>query len=183
MHIIFARHGESSANANRVIANRGYSYGLTDIGRMQVAALAEHLEGSGATALYTSPLRRTIETAQVLGSKLGLDYTVASALREFDCGVLEGRSDEEAWREHARIFHEWYVEENENYAPKGGENLHRIRKRFKRFIDTITQDHADETVICVGHGGTYHAAIPYFFGVDAELDYADTVVVDTQPFR
>ena len=182
MHIVFARHGESTANTGRIIMNRGYSHGLTEKGRAQVHVLADRLEGSGASVLYTSPLKRAVESAQILGDRLDLSYTVASALREFDCGVLEGRSDKRAWEEHARIFREWYGEENEGYAPSGGENLFAIRERFRGFLGMIARNHPSDTVICVGHGGVYRAMIPYFFGLDSNLDNAEAIGIDSHPF-
>ena len=107
MKLYFARHGESEANVLRVISNRGSRHGLTEKGRWQAAELASNLKGSGATRIYSSPLLRACQTAEILSSALGVDYDVTDALREFDCGIAEGRSDPESWEMHRQVMEEW----------------------------------------------------------------------------
>lgn len=72
---------------------------LTPPGREQAAGLAAALEGRSITIVYSSPVLRAIETSVIVAHHLGVEYEVREALREVDVGNLEGRSDEEAWRQ------------------------------------------------------------------------------------
>ncbi len=101
--VYFVRHGESTANVARVISNKRGDYApLTNKGRQQAKELLEKLRNQGGIAVvYTSPLMRAKETADIIAAALRTDVQIADALREPDCGVLEGRGDEEAWNYHA----------------------------------------------------------------------------------
>ena len=92
MRLYFTRHGESQANLLHEISNRGLRYGLSSKGREQAHALTQHLEGQGITKIYSSPLLRAIETSIILANSLKLDYEITDALREYECGILEGLS-------------------------------------------------------------------------------------------
>src|SRR5215510_3422657 len=95
MKIYFARHGESEANLLHEFSNRGVKHGLTQKGRAQAAELAVELAAKPILRIYSSPLLRATQTAGILAEALGLEVEVTDALREYDCGVLEGRADEE----------------------------------------------------------------------------------------
>jgi len=66
MRLYFVRHGESEANILRVISNRGYRYGLTVRGQQQAVTLAQHLQHVPISSIFSSPLRRAVETADIL---------------------------------------------------------------------------------------------------------------------
>ncbi|MFM7470408.1 MAG: histidine phosphatase family protein, partial [Nodosilinea sp.] len=96
----FVRHGESEANTLHIIANRDHGYGLTPRGQQQAQTLAAKLQPIVPAAIFTSPLCRAVETAAILSQVLGPPYQITDALREYDCGVLEGRSDPQSWQLH-----------------------------------------------------------------------------------
>jgi broad specificity phosphatase PhoE len=58
--------------------------------------LAEKLKPVPISAIFTSPLGRAVETTKILSQTLGLPYQITDALREYDCGILEGKSDPES---------------------------------------------------------------------------------------
>ncbi|MBN1936878.1 MAG: histidine phosphatase family protein [Anaerolineae bacterium] len=161
MQLIFARHGESVANVTREISNRGFKHGLTDLGRRQALELATRIQ-SPVLEIYSSPLRRAVETAQILAKTWRVPYEIVDALREYDCGVLEGRADEDAWRDHVEVRRQWYEEHNLDYRSEGGESLLDIQARFVPFAHGLIEKYRDvlKTIVCVGHGGTYRAALP-----------------------
>ena len=161
MQIIFAHHGESTANVHRIISNRGLAHELTDLGRQQAHELAARIE-SPVLKIYTSPILRAVETTQIVAEAWGVEYEVVDALREWDCGVLEGRSDDEAWQEHADVRRQWYEKHNLDYCAAGGESFLDIQARFVPFVDSLLERYRDisEAIVCVGHTGTYCAALP-----------------------
>ena len=74
MRLSFVRHGESEAHILRVISNRGYRYGLTARGQQQAVTLAQYLKHIPISGIFSSSLRRAVETADILSRALGGSY-------------------------------------------------------------------------------------------------------------
>ena len=162
MRIYFARHGESQANLLHEISNRGLRHGLTRKGREQAEGLARRLQGIPIAHIYSSPVLRAIETSVVLAHRLDVDYEVTEALREYDCGVLEGRSGEDAWRGWQDLFDAWVVHHEWERRIEGGESFYDIRDRFVPFIEELVNRYkgTETHVVCVAHGGLYWMMLP-----------------------
>src|SRR5438552_745482 len=107
MKLYFVRHGESEANLLREVSKRGLKHGLTDRGREQAALLAQTLTGASVVRLFSSPLLRAVQTVEILSRAWGVPYEVTDALREYDCGVLEGKSDAATWQIFDTVLNEW----------------------------------------------------------------------------
>src|SRR5512143_3225186 len=190
MRIYFARHGESHANLLREISNRGLRHGLTRMGRAQAALLAESLRDFPIKRIYSSPLLRAIETSIILADRLDADYEVVVALREYDCGVAEGRSDPQAWQMWQGLFDAWVQEGRWEQRIEGGESFNDIRARFVPFIEGLVNKYgsSDAGIVCVSHGGVYWMMLPLVLkNVDNSLmtrhgfDYTSCVVAETRP--
>ena len=187
MRIYFTRHGESQANVLHEISNRGLQHGLTSKGRQQVATLAQRLEGHPIERVYSSPLLRAIETSVILADRLDLDYEVVDALREYDCGIAEGRSDAEAWQLWQAVFDAWTLDRRWEQRIEGGESFYDIRQRFVPFIDRLVGRYGitEAGILCVSHGGVYWVMLPLVLkNVDHELvarhglDYTSCIVAE-----
>jgi broad specificity phosphatase PhoE len=162
MKLFFARHGESEANILEEFSNRGWKHGLTGKGRQQAHQLAQNLTAAGITKIYTSPLRRAVETAQILALALDAPLELNDALREFDCGELEGRSDPESWACHRQLIEAWLYQRQWEQRIPGGESFLDIQQRFLPFIERLSAEEgtADSIYVLVGHGGTYICMLP-----------------------
>jgi len=162
MKLYFVRHGESEANIKHVISNRESPFELTELGRKQANTLAQNLKNIPITAIYSSPVLRARETAEILSQSLHLLYQVTEALREYDCGILEDKSDEESWKLHSEIARDWTANQNYWRKPKGGENFLDIKKRFIPFIENFTHDHltSQNHILLVSHGGLLQLMLP-----------------------
>ena len=173
MRIYFARHGESEANVLHVHSNRGYVHPLTEKGRGQAAILAEKLSGTPVSRLFTSPLMRAVQTADILSAALGVSYEITDALREYDCGILEGRADEAAWQMHVAVFEEWVRHGRWEKRVEGGESFTEIRDRFVPFVEGLLEAYRDSParVVLVGHGGLYRCMLPLVL-TNADVDFA-----------
>jgi broad specificity phosphatase PhoE len=153
MRLYFARHGQSEANVLRVISNRELVHPLTELGRQQAAELAQALASISITKIYSSPLLRARQTAEIVAAVLSVPIEIADALREPDCGIAEGRSDAAAWEAHRRAWAEWLDERHYDYRIEGGESFNDLRARFMPFIDRLwhERDTADH-VLLISHG-------------------------------
>ena len=100
--LMFVRHGHSEANVAGVFANRGEGYPLTDTGRAQAAELADRLGDLQVDRVYSSPLLRARQTADVSAARTGAPVTVTAALTECDMGELEGTGDPAGWALHTK---------------------------------------------------------------------------------
>lgn len=168
MKLYFVRHGESEANLLRELSNRGQRHPLTPRGREQARALADSLRAAGPFAqVYTSPLLRAAETAALLAAAVQAPVTacpisvgVADALREFDCGVLEGRADAEAWAAHDGLVVAWLAGRHAERI-EGGESFDDLRARFVPFVARLLADPpASGDLILVSHGGLLRLMLP-----------------------
>ena len=166
MKLYFVRHGESEANVLREISNRGLKHGLTEKGRQQAIALAEKLKTLPIRRVYSSPLLRARQTAEILSGTLGTNYEVTDALREYDCGILEGRSDEEAWAMHYAVSTDWFTHKKWESRAEGGESFLDIKARFVPFVEGLVQAHGglNGDIALVGHGGTFISMLPLVLG-------------------
>ena len=137
MRLYFVRHGQSEANVQMVISNRDLFHPLTELGRRQAEALAQSLADVPVAAIYSSPIVRAAQTAQIVAAAKGLPVQMADALREPDCGIIEGRADEDAWAEHDRVMRDWVMQRKFDSRIEGGESFHDLRARFVPFVDRL----------------------------------------------
>jgi broad specificity phosphatase PhoE len=162
MKLYFVRHGESEANLQYVISNRESLFGLTALGKQQAATLTGNLKNIPITAIYSSPVLRARETAEILSQSFQLPYQITEALREYDCGILEEKSDEENWKLHREIAEDWTLNHNYLRQPEGGENFLEIKRRFIPFVERFTQNslRSQDHILFVSHGGLLQLMLP-----------------------
>ena len=189
MKIYIARHGESQANLLHVISNRSLPHGLTNRGREQAEALADNLKEATITHIFSSPVPRAVETSAIVAKSLGLTYEVVDALREVDCGVLEGKSDQIAWQQWQELHEAWVIEKKWVVCMEGGENFYQVCQRFIPFIQELVNKYATTAVgiLCISHGGIYRLMLPLIMkNIDETLisrygfGYTSCVVADVQ---
>ena len=189
MRLMFVRHGESQANVLEVFSNRGWKHGLTALGRVQAQRLAETLAGASVTTIWSSPLLRAVETAEILAARLGVGFATTDALREFDCGVLEGRSDAASWDRYRQLNEAWFIHRRWRERIEEGESFLDIRARFVPFVQGLLASPAEnDTAVLVGHGGTYVAMLPEILvNIEGDLvrrlafENTGTVVAEVRP--
>ena len=165
MRLYFVRHGESEANVLHEISNRGLKHGLTDRGRAQAISLAQTLKSTSFAELYSSPLLRAVQTAEILSHSLEIPFEITDAMREFDCGIIEGKSDPASWALHIQIREAWILRKEWDKRIEGGERFLDICNRFLPFIEELIQKHesTQNNLLLVGHGGLFQCMLPLTF--------------------
>jgi probable phosphoglycerate mutase len=190
MRLYFVRHGESEANLAREFSNRGFKHPLTPKGIAQAQALATQLAGHNVTNIFSSPLQRAVQTADLLAQACGVSVAITAALREWDVGILEGTTDQHGWDMHRQIQEDWFVHHQLDHKIPEGESFLDMRARFAPFIHQLVQTATPPSavVVLVGHGGLYHAMLPMILqNIDYELitrhPFANTAyaVAETRP--
>ena len=83
MRLYFVRHGESTANLLWEFSNSGFKHPLTEKGIEQARAVARSLSGLQVEQIYSSPVMRAVQTAQILAESLQAPLEITEALREW----------------------------------------------------------------------------------------------------
>jgi len=149
---LLARHGQTLWNAVRRI--QGLSdVGLSDLGRAQAAALGVALRRYRPAAVYVSPLRRAVETAEIALAGAGMSLTPIDELRELGLGEWEGCTVDEIRAREGDPYAAW-VGAAHDCRPPGGEPLDAVRARVLDALDRIAAAHPNgDDVLVVAHGG------------------------------
>jgi broad specificity phosphatase PhoE len=158
--VCYVRHGENRANLTGELSCRKVDYPLTDRGVAQAMEAAERLSRETApAAIYSSPLRRAAQTADIIAGRLGLPVQTLEDLRELDVGDLEGRSDEEAWRTYLDVAYAWLAGDHDRRYP-GGEDFHQLIARITRALARAAGHRPGSRVLMIAHDGLIRVALP-----------------------
>lgn len=138
-------------------AIRGRVYGALDVplssdGRCRSDALAAALELMPLVAVYSSPLRRAVETARPIAVAHGLRPIADERLRELELGELEGRSYAEIEADEPGLFRSWMEKPTRVRFP-GGESFHDLRARVLAATHEMRVRHAGSAIAIVAHAG------------------------------
>jgi 2,3-bisphosphoglycerate-dependent phosphoglycerate mutase len=187
MKLYFVRHTESEANVKRIYSNRDLPHPLTERGRKQAQALARNLKGQGIQVLYNSPIPRAVETAEILSAVLEIPHQTTAALREFDCGVIEGKSYDKGAARYEKVLRDWMELTYWESSIEGGESYLDMKDRFLPFIDGLVEEHGDTrtNIALVGHGGLYRCMLPLIlenvpvtFAMEHTLDFTQAIIAE-----
>ena len=162
--ILLVRHGATVLTAQDRFA------GSTDVplgeeGRQQVRQLALRLATEPLTAIYSSPMARTLETARVIAEPHGLPVRLSPGLREIDHGHWEGLTRQEAITRYPTEYAAWEAHPL-HAAPAGGENGLEVLTRARAALDSIVSTHPGEQVLVVSHKATIRLLVADLLGLD-----------------
>ncbi|WP_425303188.1 histidine phosphatase family protein [Nocardia wallacei] len=187
--LLIARHGEAHCNRAGIIGGLNGCRGLTDRGRRQVERLAHRLSEQHHErpihALYATPLRRSQESAAIIGAYLGLDAEVVTDLAEQHHGSGDGRT----WRDVVSEFGDIPALFADRPLARGGETWAQYLERSSTAVGQLLALHSGERILIVGHGETVETAFHYFLDlpptsrstVALAAHYASVTVWEQQP--
>jgi broad specificity phosphatase PhoE len=151
--IVLVRHGETDWNRERRYQGHANTP-LNEDGRRQAEELVELLAAEAVTALYTSPLRRASETAEIIAAKLGVRPRVLEALREIDVGAWEGLTIDEVREQYPKRYAaDWHS------GWEDGETYDELERRVVPALVELGSKHDGGRVVGVTHAGPIRAAI------------------------
>jgi broad specificity phosphatase PhoE len=151
--IFLARHGESDWNVQKRF--QGHSdRPLTERGREQAHALADLVGSEKIDAVYTSPLRRARETAEIVAARAGLEAVALPELREVDTGSWSGLSRADVEVRFPEGFARW---RSGGSGWEDGESYEEMAERVIGALRKIAEHHPDGRVLVISHGGPIRA--------------------------
>ena len=160
--VYLARHGQSEWNNQSRITGQA-DIGLSDKGCQQGEALAQCLKGEALDAIYTSALRRTVDTARPTARAQGLAIASLPALNEIDMGVLQGRHRDERDPEAQAMWAAWQADVWHTQVP-GGERFDVFAPRVGEALQSILDQHRGQRILIVGHRATNRVLLGTLLG-------------------
>ncbi len=164
MLIYITRHGQTYWN------DTGKTQGvkdipLTDKGKEQARKLARRLLNEDIQMIYTSDLKRAVETAGIIGKEIGRTYKVTPCLREANFGNWEGYTINEIDEIFPGQLDMWY--RDPDFCPPGGESMNCVKKRVDDFIDQMKEIKIDKDqgILVVSHALTSKILITELLGL------------------
>jgi len=157
------RHGESQFNAERRWAGWEDLSPLTASGEAEAQAVANRLVlEDDIAALYSSPLLRAWQTAQIISKTLGIAPVLHEGLREVNVGRIGGLTMDDFAAQFPSDYESWRERSNLGFTWPGGENRYQFFLRAGLAVEQIASMHPDEKVVVVCHGGVIRATLVYF---------------------
>jgi len=129
LDLILTRHGQAAADD--VMLGGRLDLPLTAGGRAEAEALARRLNGVRIDRIFSSPMARALETAQVIATTLAID--VDERLRELDYGRWEGLTHAEIEARDPELWGRWEYDPASTHAP-GGESGDDVAVRLRGFL-------------------------------------------------
>lgn len=165
--VLLVRHGENDYVKKGRLAGRLPGVHLNENGRKQAQAVAEKLSKMPVKAVYSSPLERTMETAEPIARALSLDVVKRSELIEVDIGEwqdqkLKGLSRLKLWKIVQGM--------PSRMRFPGGESFADAQHRICQGLEAIVRQHESKDIlVCVTHSDPIKLAVAYFTGMPLDM--------------
>jgi ribonuclease H / adenosylcobalamin/alpha-ribazole phosphatase len=142
------RHGQTPMSVQKRYAGRTDAP-LTEVGVQQAAAAAKRLASAGLGVIVTSPLLRTVQTAQAVAAVTGAAVVTDDGFRETDFGAWEGLTFAEVRERWPAEITAWLADPE--VAPPGGESFTDVSARVTEALDRVLAAQTGQTVLIVSH--------------------------------
>ncbi len=161
--IILVRHGETEWNVGEVFRGR-IDIELNETGVKQAELLAKYLSEVKIEAIYSSPLKRALRTAELIARPHKLKVQIDQGLVDLDFGKWQGLPHQEVKDKYKELYAKW-VENPHLITIAGGESVNDVRKRAIGVVDEIIAKY-DGTVTLVSHRVVNKVLICALLGLD-----------------
>ena len=176
--LFIVRHADAIPNEDEIIPSGIYDdLPLSRIGRVQAQALAERLSSLSFDAIYSSPLRRCLETAAPLAERLSMKPIIAEGLKEIKLGNIRPLPND---GQDLAALTKALEERQLDIVRIAGETGHwdaipdsepsiTFRKRVVETLDEIASNHIGQRVLAIAHGGVINAYVAEVLGLKKDF--------------
>jgi broad specificity phosphatase PhoE len=161
--LILARHGQTAWNVEKVFRGRA-DVDLDEVGIKQAELLGKYLSNWELEAIYSSPLRRALDTANMVARYQQVAVRITEDLIDFDYGEWQSLPEQEVKRLYPALFNEWHNSPHKVRMP-GGEGLEDVRRRAVEVVNGILSRHQGN-VLLVSHRVVSKVLICHLLGLD-----------------
>lgn len=149
MNIYITRHGETRWNTEGRCQGSCDS-NLTENGIKDAMRLGERVNDIRFDAIYSSPLKRALDTAKYIRGNKETKIIIDDNLKEINFGVWEGMTFDEIKENYPDQYNKVW-NKPELYEPVDGETIQYLMKRVKKVLDEIIKSNHNEDVLIVTH--------------------------------
>lgn len=162
--ILLVRHGTTDWVEKQII--HGSSDGpLNQKGLLQASQAAKALAAIDAQGLYTSPLTRCLQTAEIIGKAVHLSPREVSGLREMNFGWLEGHPYQRSYQGNPGRLVKLFDQYSRILIRSiSGDSSGRFRRRVMSTWRELLDSTNEATTIIVGHTFFFHVVLTHYFG-------------------
>ncbi len=164
LNLYFLRHGETVASQSGTYCG-ALDVDLTPEGYQMAEDFATAYKDLAWTAIFTSPLKRTQQTAKPLCEYLDLNFQIKAGLREIYYGEWEGKTPTEVNNQYHDDYVSWLADPGWN-SPTGGEKGIDIARRSSEVLEEIEQTYSEGNVLVVSHKATIRIILCSLLGID-----------------
>lgn len=163
---VLFRHGQTEWNVGERF--RGHAdLALNATGLQQARLIATRLQSEQLAAIYSSPLRRAMQTAQPLADALRIPIQKHEGLNDIDFGALEGMTVDDAKQAFPEVIETWLTRPGHVKFPKG-DSFKKMRTRIEAMLEEVSTKHDGETIALVSHKVVCGALLCVVLGIDAD---------------
>ena len=168
--LILVRHGETTWNVSGHYQGRTDT-DLSDRGRRQASALARRLRSVHLDAIYSSPLRRALDTVEQVAGDAGREVLVECGFTEIEHGLWGGLHRSEVEERYGETLRLWL--ENPTLADvPGAESLEEVRSRVYEAISRTLEKHPGQTILICTHDAVLKVLITSALGLGLDSFWA-----------
>lgn len=165
MKLFITRHGKTEWNVENRFQGAKDS-NLVESGIRDAKDLHDYLANEYFDFVYTSPLGRAKQTAEIIFKDRHILIEEDKRLSEMNFGVFEGMKTSDIFKEYADIYNNlWNHPEKFDRCPNGGESFNEVNNRIASFIDDMKQLDDDKKVFIVTHGMFFVCLLGYFLNL------------------
>jgi broad specificity phosphatase PhoE len=161
--LILARHGETVWNVEKIYRGRT-DVNLDEVGIKQAELLGKYLSKWELEAIYSSPLKRALDTANIIARYHKVDVHIAEGLTDFDYGEWQSLPEQEAKRLYPTLHNEWHNNPHKVKMP-GGESLEDVKRRAIDVVNDVLSKYQG-SVVLVSHRVVNKVLICSLLGLD-----------------
>jgi len=161
--LILARHGETMWNVEKVFRGRA-EVNLNEVGIKQAELLGTYLSNWKLEAIYSSPVKRALDTASIIARYQNIAVRVAEGLTDFDFGEWQSLPEQEVRRLYPALLNEWHNNPHKVTMP-GGESLEDVKKRAIEVVNGVLSKYQGNVAL-VSHRVVIKVLICHMLGLD-----------------
>jgi broad specificity phosphatase PhoE len=147
--LYLVRHGQTAWNVGEIFRGRA-DIPLDETGRREAGLAGEALREAAIHAVYSSPLSRSFETAQLIAKFHNLPVEPLEAIIDISYGNWEGLSNERVRESYPELHKLWHEQPHKICFPRG-ESLDEVRARTMTAVSRLMVKHEDQTIVLVAH--------------------------------
>lgn len=165
--LYLVRHGATDANLQRpyILQGRGIDTSLSEIGQKQADSVGQFLSQRTLDQVYSSGMKRAVETAEQIARHHDLAVGPIEQLAECHVGKWEGMDWGTIEQEHPEAYHA-FIENPADNPYLDGESYRDVHSRIAPVIQDLLERHLGKTIAIVAHNVVNRVYLADLLGID-----------------